>query len=139
MKAKILPLLAASLILAACAVTDGYDDDDDYGRREHRHEHRHDSHRHGGRHDHSYGRTDSYNCENGLSVRVRQLGGDRIERALDDKRAILNAAVSGSGERYTAGSGLFGRGAEWHSKGNEAYFEFTDPYGNKVNTSCRLR
>ena len=28
-------------------------------------------------------------------------------------------------------------GAEWHQKGGEAFFAFTDSYGNKVETTCR--
>ena len=35
--------------------------------------------------------------------------------------------------------GLFGKGAEWHEKNGEAFFSFTDPYGNRVETSCRVR
>ena len=76
---------------------------------------------------------------NGLSVQVRSLSPDRIELRLDDKRAVLSSDVSGSGKRYTAGRGLFGKGAEWHQKGDEAFFSFIDPYGNKVDTSCRAR
>ncbi len=78
-----------------------------------------------------------FTCENGLSVQVRSLSNSQIELRLDDKQAVLNSAVAASGERYTATEGLFGKGAEWHQKGGEAYFEFTDPYGNKVNTTCR--
>ena len=81
---------------------------------------------------------DHFSCENGLSVYIRNLDGDRIELALDDKRAVLTRAVSGSGVRYVSSSGLFGKGAEWHAKANEGFFGFVDPYGNRVETSCRL-
>ena len=81
----------------------------------------------------------SFNCENGLSVHVRSLSTDSIELNLDDKQAVLKSAVAGSGERYTSNTGLFGKGAEWHQKGSEAFFAFTDPYGNKVETSCNAR
>jgi hypothetical protein len=81
---------------------------------------------------------DRFSCENGLSVYIRNLDNDRIELALDDKRAILTRAVSGSGVRYVSSSGLFGKGAEWHAKANEGFFGFVDPYGNRVETSCRL-
>lgn len=80
--------------------------------------------------------TRHFNCENGLSVKIVRQGSDRIELRLDDKHALLDAAVSGSGERYVAESGLFGSGAEWHQKGNGAFFSFVDPYGNRVETSC---
>ena len=74
-----------------------------------------------------------------MSVHVRSLSTDSIELRLDDKHAVLKSAVAGSGERYTSNTGLFGKGAEWHQKGSEAFFAFTDPYGNKVETSCNAR
>ena len=78
-----------------------------------------------------------FDCENGLAVDIRHLGTEQIELRLDNKSAVLQNAVSGSGERYVASSGLFGRGAEWHQKGSEAIFNFVDPYGNQVETTCR--
>ena len=69
-----------------------------------------------------------------LSVTVRNLDTNRVELSLDDKRAVLSSAVSGSGERYVSNRGLFGKGAEWHQKGSQAFFSFVDPYGNKVDT-----
>lgn len=80
-----------------------------------------------------------FSCENGLSVHVRQLGSRKVELRLDDKRAVLSSDVAASGERYTAEHGLFGNGTEWHQKGGEAFFGFTDAYGNSVETSCRAR
>ncbi|OAM28405.1 MULTISPECIES: MliC family protein [Eikenella] len=80
-----------------------------------------------------------FSCENGLSVSVRQEGTGRVSLQLDDKRAVLTSAVAASGERYTSNRGLFGSGAEWHRKGNEAVFSFKDPYGNQVETSCQRR
>ena len=80
-----------------------------------------------------------FSCENGLSVQVRNLSTNQVELRLDDKVATLSSAVAGSGERYVANQGLFGKGAEWHQKGSEAFFGFTDPYGNKVETSCSAR
>ena len=127
MKVKALLAIVASLSLAACAVPD-------------------EAPRHGG-HDHDHGHAHqqqgginaSFNCENGLAVHVRSLSTDSIELRLDDKHAVLKSAVAGSGERYTSNTGLFGKGAEWHQKGSEAFFAFTDPYGNKVETSCNAR
>ena len=87
----------------------------------------------------SHGRVQSFSCENGLSVQVRNLSTNQVELRLDDKVATLSSAVAGSGERYVANQGLFGKGAEWHQKGSEAFFGFTDPYGNKVETSCSAR
>ena len=129
MKVKALLAIVASLSLAACAVPDE-------APRHHGHDHGHD---HGHAHQQQGGINASFNCENGLAVHVRSLSTDSIELRLDDKRAVLKSAVAGSGERYTSNKGLFGKGAEWHQKGSEAFFAFTDPYGNKVETSCNAR
>ena len=130
MKVKALLAIAAAMSLAACAAPEAHQHD--YG---HRHEHNHD---HGRAHDHDT-RVQSFSCENGLSVQIRNLSTDQVELRLDDKVATLSSAVAGSGERYVANQGLFGKGAEWHQKGSEAFFGFTDPYGNKVETSCSAR
>ena len=129
MKVKALLAIVASLSLAACALPDEAP--------------RHGGHDHGHNHGHAHqqqrGINASFNCENGLAVHVRSLSTDSIELRLDDKHAVLKSAVAGSGERYTSNTGLFGKGAEWHQKGSEAFFAFTDPYGNKVETSCNAR
>ena len=129
MKVKALLAIVASLSLAACAVPDE-------APRHHGHDH---GHNHGHAHQQQRGINASFNCENGLAVHVRSLSTDSIELRLDDKHAVLKSAVAGSGERYTSNKGLFGKGAEWHQKGSEAFFAFTDPYGNKVETSCNAR
>ena len=126
MKVKALLAIAAAMSLAACAAPEAHRHD--HGQR---HEHNHDMHNHG--------RVQSFSCENGLSVQVRNLSTNQVELRLGDKVATLSSAVAGSGERYVANQGLFGKGAEWHQKGSEAFFGFTDPYGNKVETSCSAR
>ena len=135
MKVKALLAIAAAMSLAACAAPEAHQND--HG---HRHEHNHD---HGRAHEHDQQhhdtRVQSFSCENGLSVQIRNLSTDQVELRLDDKVATLSSAVAGSGERYVANQGLFGKGAEWHQKGSEAFFGFTDPYGNKVETSCSAR
>ena len=113
MKVKALLAIVASLSLAACAVPD-------------------EAPRHGG---HDHGHSHGHNHDHGHAH--QQQGG--IDLRLDDKHAVLKSAVAGSGERYTSNTGLFGKGAEWHQKGSEAFFAFTDPYGNKVETSCNAR
>ncbi|MCP2040166.1 membrane-bound inhibitor of C-type lysozyme [Neisseria sp. HSC-16F19] len=66
-------------------------------------------------------------CDNGLQVAVQQRGVDAVhlevtgEGVTESKTAVLQRAVSASGERYAADNG-----AEWHQKGSEAYFA----YGN---------
>ncbi|HEZ0795153.1 TPA: MliC family protein [Neisseria meningitidis] len=81
----------------------------------------------------------AFSCENGLSVRVRHLDSGKVALRLDGRRAVLSSDVAASGERYTAEHGLFGNATEWHQKGGEAFFGFTDAYGNSVETSCRAR
>ncbi|HFC6387178.1 TPA: MliC family protein [Neisseria bacilliformis] len=134
MKAKILTALAAALALAACAAPEHDHDHErghDHGRREHRHDH-------GGEGSEGQG-GGRFECENGLSVQARRAGGNRMELNMDGKTAVLSGDIAASGERYVSANGLYGKATEWHQKGGEAYFEFTDPYGNKVETSCRAR
>ena len=99
MKVKALLAIAAAMSLAACAAPEAHQHD--HG---HRHEHNHD---HGRAHDHD-ARVQSFSCENGLSVQIRNLSTDQVELRLDDKVATLSSAVAGSGERYVANQGLFG-------------------------------
>lgn len=136
MKAKILTALAAALALAACAAPEH-----DHGHeRGHEHEHRHDhAHEHRGGEDREGQGGGRFECENGLSVQARRTGGNRMELNMDGKTAVLSGDIAASGERYVSANGLYGKATEWHQKGGEAYFEFTDPYGNKVETSCRAR
>lgn len=135
MKVKALLAIATAMSLAACAAPEAHRHD--HGQH---HEHNH-AHEHGHQHHdmHNHDRVQSFSCENGLSVQVRNLSTNQVELRLDDKVATLSSAVAGSGERYVANQGLFGKGAEWHQKDSEAFFGFTDPYGNKVETSCSAR
>ena len=55
-----------------------------------------------------------FECENGLIVEVQHSGQDRLTLIHDGKRANLK-----------------------RQKGNEAFFQFSDPYGNNVETTCR--
>ena len=130
MKHLILPASLA-LILAACGTPAPHAPRHDGGSL-------HNGHSHDG-HDHQHNTSEQrrFSCQNGLSVSVRHLSNDRLELRLDDKRTVMSSAVSGSGSRYVSNSGLFGSGAEWHQKANEASFNFKDPYGNAVATVCR--
>ena len=47
---------------------------------------------------HNHDRVQSFSCENGLSVQVRNLSTNQVELRLDDKVATLSSAVAGSGE-----------------------------------------
>lgn len=129
MKIKTLFLIPTVLILGACAAPDMPP----------HHEHEHQESRRpddAGDRGNQGGSAERFSCENGLSVRVRNLGDDKIELSLDNKRAVLKRARAASGELYTGSNGLFGSGAEWHQKGGESHFDFKDPYGNAVSTSC---
>lgn len=139
MKSKVLLAVAAALSLGACVAPDMDYDFERGSRHEHRHEHRYDNRDEENRRTSESRRLRTFSCENGLSVDVRNLNNDQLELRLDDKRAVLSSDVSGSGSRYTSNRGLFGKGAEWHEKNGEASFSFTDPYGNRVETSCSVR
>ncbi|KIC13080.1 MULTISPECIES: MliC family protein [Neisseriaceae] len=139
MKSKVLLAVAAALSLGACVAPDMDYDFERGSRHEHRHEHRYDNRYEENRRTSESRRLRTFSCENGLSVDVRNLNNDQLELRLDDKRAVLSSDVSGSGSRYTSNRGLFGKGAEWHEKNGEASFSFTDPYGNRVETSCSVR
>lgn len=129
--------LAGALVLGACTVTVPHV----VPQQDHHHGHHHGHMHHDHHHHHAPAKpmqqTRRFSCQNGLYVNIHRLDNDRIELRLDDKRAVLTAAVSGSGERYVGNKGLFGTGAEWHQKGDSGQFSFNDPYGNAVSTSCR--
>lgn len=131
MKAKLFCLFAASaLMLSACAAPDnGHSGHPPHAKHDHLHDH--------GSQGHNTAQSTRYSCRNGLAVSIRRLDNDRIELRLNDKHTVMNRATSGSGVRYASSRGLFGKGAQWHEKGGDALFNFTDPYGNEVETSCR--
>lgn len=85
--------------------------------------------------------TQQFTCDIGLDVAVKHLGNGQIELSTSDgKRGVLTQAVSGSGERYTTNTGLWGHGGEWHQKGSEAYFEYVGVHGGKAkSTSCTTK
>lgn len=78
-----------------------------------------------------------FSCENGLAIEVDSLDTESVALRLDDQRAVLHIALSGSGERYVADQGVFGNATAWHHENGEGVFEFVDPYGNKVETICQ--
>ena len=122
--AKLLAPLSLLLALTACGVLD------DGSHHDQRYEERHAE----PRHNHAGSK---FECVNGLIVEVQHSGQDRLTLIHDGKRANLKREVSASGERYAAKNGLYDKPTEWHQKGNEAFFQFSDPYGNNVETTCR--
>lgn len=135
-----------ALLLSACVVPMHSDDGKSHRSHQHRH---HEMERNDGgsrlddrvrpRREEGRRGHQRFSCQNGLSVTVRLEGTNRLSLRLDDKRAMLEQVVSGSGARYASDRGLFGSGAEWHQKGDEASFSFKDPYGNHVETVCQRR
>lgn len=119
---KIAALAISALFLAACAQNDSRGSNG-----------RHHGHDHGG----SRSSTAVFECDNGLTVKVQRAGDNRVRLTVNDREAVMVQAPSGSGERYTASSGLWGKGGEWHQKGGEAYFAYTGVHGNQGNTVCR--
>lgn len=108
------------------------------------HHHDHDQqHRSGNRQQNQRqnARSQQFECQNGMTVTVTRRGNDRIRLTTNTGtgRANLRLAPSGSGERYTANQGFYRKPTEWHEKNGEALFGFTDPYNNKVETTCRRK
>ena len=145
MKTKLLLSATAALFLSACIVYDGPDRDDrsydrnDRAPRVERDRSYDDDRRDRNLEERRSSRAEAtrYSCRNGLAVQVYRINDDRIELRLDDKRTVMTNVRSGSGALYVSDRGLFGTGAQWHSKGGTAVFEFKDPYGNNVKTTCQ--
>lgn len=82
--------------------------------------------------------TDKFECNNGLTVTVVRTTPDQIQLTTQQYRAVMNQAVSGSGERFVATQGLYGYGGEWHQSGDEAHFSYKGVHGKHGETSCNL-
>lgn len=83
-----------------------------------------------------------FHCKNGMTATVKyNVGEDKIRLFVDtiESSAILSLAPSGSGERYVSANAFYNKPAEFHFKGKDGNLSFQDPYGNKVNTSCRSK
>lgn len=83
-----------------------------------------------------------FTCRNGMTATVRHnVGEDKIRLYVNtvESSTILSLAPSGSGERYTNANGFYNKPTEFHFKGKEGHLSLQDPYGNKVNTSCRSK
>lgn len=77
-----------------------------------------------------------FQCDNGLTVFVKQLSTEQIQLNVQNYQAVLDLAPAGSGERYLSTKGLFGTGGEWHQKGNEAFFGYKGVHGAIGSTTC---
>ncbi|WP_373740665.1 MliC family protein [Neisseria sp.] len=82
---------------------------------------------------------ETFQCDNGITVTVQQLDTDRIRlSATGGETTVLTIARAGSGERYVAEGGVFGKGGEWHRKGREARFGYGKVHGGQAATTCRI-
>lgn len=87
--------------------------------------HKHDSHaQHKPQHNHV--KTKRFVCDNDAEPVIRRINEDKIELIVDGQGTVMNAAVSGSGERYVSSTGVYGKGGEWHQKADEATFTYHD-------------
>ena len=75
---------------------------------------------------HHHGKTKTFVCNNDAQPVIRRINEDQIELIVDGRGTIMNAAVSGSGERYVSQTGVYGKGGEWHQKADEATFTYHD-------------
>ena len=137
----IIAVAVSGLVLTACA---GMDNEP----REPRHQERHHQERHEHRHEHAQNRMDERNertarfeCENGVGGSLSQtdVNGLRISLNTDSQSAHLPRVRAASGALFASDNGLYGKRTEWHEKNGEAVFQFADPYGNVVETRCRLK
>ncbi len=117
--------LAASItLLAACAQSG------------HTQSHDHSGHNHAHHQGVDMSGPATFQCDNGLTVKVQNAGEDKVKVSVDGREALMSIAPSGSGERYVASSGLWGHGGEWHQKGAQAHFAYTGLHGAKGETAC---
>ena len=132
----IIAVAVSGLVLTACA---GMDNEPREPRHQERHEHRHEHAQN--RMDERNERNARFECENGVGGSLSQtdVNGLRISLNTDSQSAHLPRVRAASGALFASDNGLYGKRTEWHEKNGEAVFQFADPYGNVVETRCRLK
>ena len=132
----IIAVAVSGLVLTACA---GMDNEPREPRHQERHEHRHEHAQN--RMDERNERNARFECENGVGGSLSQtnVNGLRISLSTDSQSAHLQRVRAASGALFASDNGLYGKRTEWHEKNGEAVFQFADPYGNVVETRCRLK
>ena len=114
----VLPMVAA-LVLGACvAHTDGRGADKD-----------------GGASAMMTDRVTAYNCDDGRTVDVTLSGAERVQLKIGGAAADLRAVRAASGAKFESADG----GIVFWSKGNEALIETTGKGGKKVRLNCGIR
>lgn len=81
--------------------------------------------------------TRTFRCQNGFMPKIIYLNTNQAQITVQDKSQVLTVATSGSGTRYVATTGMWGTGAEWHEKGQEAILTFKGTDGSTVETACQ--
>ena len=86
-------------------------------------------------------RNETFECRNGMTVSLTQNNVNSLSISVDtnNSSATLHRTQAASGALYTNKQGLNGKNTEWHEKGGEAVFEFSDPYGNVTETVCKMQ
>lgn len=124
---KISALALAAVALSACSATGS--ETHDHGHHGHDHDKMSVEHHH-------EGAMHTFKCENGLMPTI-QMGEDNLILQLGEEKTKLTHVPAASGELFAEQQGLNGKNTQWHQKGNEAYFEFTNSEDQLVQTTCR--
>lgn len=85
---------------------------------------------------HQHNTVQTFVCENDATPMIRTLNHDQIELTVDGVATKMNIAPAASGERYVSKTGVYGKGGEWHQKGNMAVFTY---HGYGSPTNCQVR
>lgn len=91
---------------------------------------------HTAQHHHTHNTVQTFVCENDATPMIRTLNHDQIELTVDGVATKMNIAPAASGERYVSKTGVYGKGGEWHQKGNMAVFTY---HGYGSPTNCQVR
>lgn len=84
---------------------------------------------HGGMGHSNHTKVQHFSCDNGAQPIIRVLNHDQIEFTSplgDATPTVMNIAPAASGSLYVAKTGVYGKGGEWHQKGNTAIFTYYD-------------
>lgn len=80
--------------------------------------------------------TKKFSCDSGIKPSVQYVSDDQMVMTLGNTRSPFDLAPSASGERYSAKSGVYGTGGNWHQSGNEAIFDYMNAQGKFISARC---
>lgn len=84
-------------------------------------------------------KTQTFVCDNGATPSIRVLNHDQIEFTSplgDAVPTVMTITPAASGSLYVSKTGIYGKGGEWHQKGDMAVFSYHD-VGSPTN--CRVK